>query len=150
MSRTTLLPTHSAPLSRRDWPFTRFGDWPEFGLIGNLARAVGSEAIRIEEFVDGDTLVVRAELPGINPDKDVDVSISGRALHIQVTREDTIAHTNPDGFRTEFHYGTFTRSIGLPTGAYESEVKATYDNGILDIRLPIAKTATRKIEVKHG
>lgn len=148
MSRNGLLPTRTTIPSRAIWPFARFGEWPEVGLLANLMHSACTDAIRVEEFVEADNLVVRAELPGIDPDKDVEVSISGGALHIQVTREDKVEQAGHEGFRTEFHYGSFARSIALPTGASESDVKATYDNGVLEVRLPIAKTATHKVEVK--
>lgn len=149
MSRSTLLPLHTHTLNRPGWPFTRLGDWPDVGLLGTLMHAAATP-IRIEEFLDGDRLVVRAEVPGVDPDKDIEVSISDGALHIQVSREEKLEHPSDGTFRTEFQYGSFARSIALPPGTYESEIKATYENGVLEVRLPIAKTATHRIEVKHS
>ncbi len=150
MARSSTLPARTTLPTRTTWPFTRFADWPEFGLISNLMHAAGSELIRVEEFVEDKTLVVRAELPGIDPDKDVEVTTSPGMLHIDVTREAKAEYTGHEGFRTEFRYGSFSRSITLPTGTYESEVKATYDNGILEVRVPITKSTAHKIEVKHS
>lgn len=131
------------------WPFTRFPEFPEFGLLGNLGHQ-GADMIRVEEFLEDDRLVVRAEIPGIDPENDIEVTISHGALHIDVMREQKAEHKERDGFRTEFRYGSFSRTIPLPAGTYETEVKATYDNGILEIRLPVAKTTTRKVQVTRA
>ena len=84
-------------------PVRRFfdGDWD-------------TPALRVDEFRDGGSLVVRAELPGIDPEKDVDVSVSDGVLHIQAERQEKTEHKDKDGYRTEFRYGSFTRDIALP------------------------------------
>jgi len=143
------MPRTNGLATRTTWPVPRFADWPDFGLLGEVMRTATGDTFRVEEFVEGDKLVIRAELPGVDPDKDVDLSISGGTLHVSVSREDKVEHPIRDGFRTEFRYGSFSRSIALPTGTYESEVEATYVDGILEVRVPIAKTTTRKIQVKH-
>jgi HSP20 family protein len=142
MTRMNILAT------RPTWPLSRLNDWPD--LLGDFTRASNRDAIRLEEFVEDDKLVVRAELPGIDPEKNVEVSISGGMLHINVTREEPAELKDQEGFRTEFRYGSFSRSIALPSGTYESEVKATYDNGILEVRLPIATAAARRIPIHHA
>ena len=149
MTPSSILPTRENVPARLAWPFPRSAEWPELGLLGSLLHPE-TAGIRVEEIVDGDNLVIRAELPGINPDKDVEVSISNSMLHIDAKREDKIEHKDHDGFHTEFRYGSFSRSIALPPDAYEHEVHATYENGILEVRLPIAVTSTRKIPVKHS
>ncbi len=58
-------------------------------LDGDLAV---SPTIKVEQFQDGSTLVVRAEVPGIDPDKDVDVSVSDGMLHIKAEREEKAEH----------------------------------------------------------
>lgn len=128
------------------WPFSTFPDWERLDVLGGSAPA-GAEIIHVEEFLAGDELVIRAELPGIDPQKDVDVTISRGALHIDVRREDGSAKTDRSAFRTEFRYGEYSRSIPLPAGTYETEVKATYSDGILEVRLPVARTVKRKIDV---
>jgi HSP20 family protein len=149
MPRTNSLATRPWPLPQfADWP-----DWPDFGLLGEVMRTAAGETIRVEELVEDDMLVIRAELPGIDPEKDVEVSISGGVLHIAATRSEKFEHKSHEelrsGFRSEFRYGSFTRSIVLPVGTYETEVVAKYADGILEVRLPITAAKTHKIEVKH-
>jgi HSP20 family protein len=98
--------------------------------------------MKIEEFLDGDTCVIRAELPGIDPDRDVELSVDDGVLRLSATREEKEETRNADGYHSEFRYGHLRRSFHLPEGATEADVTATYKDGILEIRVP----APRKVE----
>ena len=108
--------------------------------------------MRLEEFVDGDTLVVRAELPGIDPDKDVEVTVGDGALHVRAERQEKSEHRDKEGYRSEFRYGSFERSITLPSGTKDEDVKASYENGILEVRVPVgeAKATTTRVSISRG
>lgn len=93
------------------------------------------DTIRVEEELRDDAYVVRAEVPGIDPDEDAEVWIADGVLHIEVERECETRSTDGD-FRSEFRYGAFERSITLPEGVSADEVKATYSDGVLEVRLP--------------
>ncbi|WP_104163823.1 Hsp20/alpha crystallin family protein [Cryobacterium sp. N22] len=111
-----------------------------------------SAALRVEEYQDGNTLVVKAEMPGIDPDKDVDISVSDGVLHIQAERQETTEHKEKGGYRTEFRYGSFARDIPLPIGSKDSDVSASYRDGVLEVRVPVAERSetTSKIQVTRG
>jgi HSP20 family protein len=66
------------------------------------------DELRVEEFLEDDKLVVRAELPGIDPDRDVDIDIRDHSLRIRAERRQEQRKEERGGFRSEFHYGTFT------------------------------------------
>jgi HSP20 family protein len=68
----------------------------------------------VEEFHDGDTLVVRAELPDIDPDKDVEVTTTDGVVRIHAHREQKSDHQEKRGYRSEFRYGDYKRDIALP------------------------------------
>ncbi len=109
--------------------------------------------LKVEEFTDADTLVVRAELAGIDPDKDVEVTVTGGMLHIRAERTAKKEHVSKDRYRSEFRYGTFERDVLLPEGATADEVSAIYTDGILEVRVPVPKAAiseATKVSVKHG
>ncbi|MHA7221888.1 Hsp20/alpha crystallin family protein [Arthrobacter sp. RHLT1-20] len=120
-------------------------------LDGDLTM---TSSIKVEQFVDGSTLVVRAEVPGIDPDKDVEVSVSEGMLHIKAEREEKTEHRGKTGYRSEFRYGSFTRSIALPPGAREEDITATYKDGVLEVRAPAPVTApdasAKKIRIDHS
>lgn len=99
------------------------------------------------EVTDGEKeLVVSAELPGIN-EKDVDISISGDLLSIE--GETSEESEKKDGERTysERHYGKFSRVVRLPFEVKDQKVDASFDKGVLTIRLE--KPAKQQQKVKH-
>jgi HSP20 family protein len=111
-------------------------------------------SIRVEQFLDGNTLVVRAEVPGIDPDQDVDVSVSEGMLHIKAERQEKTEHKDKSGYSSEFRYGSFSRSVSLPPGTLEENITATYKDGVLEVRVPAPEqapsTEKRKIRIDHG
>ncbi|MEC5180669.1 Hsp20/alpha crystallin family protein [Arthrobacter sp. CG_A4] len=120
-------------------------------LDGDLTM---TPSIKVEQFVDGSTLVVRAEVPGIDPDRDVDVSVSEGMLHIRAERAEQTEDRSKTGYRSEFRYGSFTRSIALPPGAREEDITAIYKDGVLEVRAPAPVTApdapAKKIRIDHS
>ena len=93
--------------------------------------------LRVEEFVDDGTLVVRAELPDIDPDKDVELSVANGVLHIRAQREEKTEKKDKGGYRSEFRYGSFVRSVPLPEGVRDDDITASYKDGILEVRVPM-------------
>jgi HSP20 family protein len=110
-------------------------------------------SMRVEQFMDGNALVVRAEVPGLDPEKDVDVSVADGMLHIKAEREEKSEHKGKSGYRSEFRYGSFSRSVALPPGAREEDVTATYKDGVLEVRAPAPEqpptAEKRKIRIDH-
>jgi HSP20 family protein len=95
----------------------------------------------------GDEIVVEAALPGIKPE-DVDVSVLGDALTISAShRAET--HRDDDGYSyREIRRGSFSRTITLPSGVKSDAAKASFENGMLTLRLPKAEEArARQIPV---
>ncbi|GAA3431773.1 Hsp20/alpha crystallin family protein [Kutzneria kofuensis] len=121
-------------------------DWAEsFPSVFGLRPAPG---MRVEDFVEDGMYVVRAELPGIDPAKDVTITVHDRLLTISAERAEETTEKN----HSEFRYGSFSRTVSLPAEAREEEIKAGYADGILTVRVPVDETATphRKIEIETG
>jgi HSP20 family protein len=122
-------------------PFRRF-------LEGDL-----DSWLRVEEYREGGNLVVKAEVPGIDPDKDVDITLTGNQLEISVRHEEKAEHRDKDGYRSEFRYGTFARTVSLPAPVSQEDVSASYSDGILEVRIPVPEepaASARKIRVSRG
>jgi len=124
------------------------------GLLGDSwAGLPEGRPIKVEEFVEDGTVVIRAELPGIDPDEDVDITVADGVLHVVATREERSEEERPEGYRSEFHYGSLERHIRLPEGADADDITATYRDGILEVRIPapadIEKPAA-KVEITRG
>lgn len=132
--------------------------WPSwFGRLGfpeSWQQFLDAETMKVEEYREGDMMVVRAELPGIDPDKDVEVTVADGMLriHAERTQETREEGKDKEHFRSEFRYGEFTRVLPLPAGATEADVTASYRDGILEVRVPTSdeKAAARKVAVSRG
>jgi len=98
-------------------------------------------------YEEKDQLVMKTELPGIDK-KDLDISLAGDRLTIKAekreeVKEDTTHHTR------ERYYGQYFRSVTLPYPVKEDKVEATFENGVLELRLPKAEEVkAKKIEIK--
>lgn len=129
-----------------EWPDTLFGrrffDWP----------ALEESFPKVEEYEDEGMMVVRAEMPGIDPDHDVEITVTDGVLRIKAERRQETKVEEKKGFRSEFQYGAFTRSVTLPAGVTEQDVTASYTDGILEVRLPIdrGRAEARKIPVTRS
>jgi HSP20 family protein len=103
----------------------------------------GEDVISIDEYRDGNTQVIRAELPGIDPDKDVELTVTDGMLRIDAERR-VEKDTEDKGYtRHELRYGRFTRTLPLPESATAENIKATYRDGILEIRVPVPEPSER-------
>lgn len=133
---------------------TRFESmWPFEGLRSHeVGRPLMGAPIRMEELRDGDEVVVRAELPGIDPEKDVEVTVEEGLLTIRAHREERTEDKQKDSYRSEFRYGHLERQIRLPEGTGPEAVSATYRDGVLEVRLPAPRQegTARKIAVTRG
>ena len=108
--------------------------------------------MHLEEFVEDGTCVIRAELPGVDPDKDIDITVADGMIHLLAQREERKEEERPGGYRSEFRYGRFARSVRLPEGVTEADVKASYKDGILELRIPAPRTETptpTKVPIEH-
>jgi HSP20 family protein len=94
-------------------------------------RPVAPQAMRMEEHLAGRRYVVRAELPGVNPAKDMEVSVAKAILTIRAERHEDMQGQH----RSEFRYRTFTRHLALPVTADANDIKATYHWGILEVSI---------------
>jgi HSP20 family protein len=103
----------------------------------------------VEVFETDNDVMVRAELPGIDP-KNVEITVTQDTLTLKgeakADREDKARNY----YRRELRYGSFLRSIQLPSDVKGDQATASYKNGILEIRVPKserAKPKSVKVEV---
>jgi len=135
-------------VKRERGTFADLVDWLESEFPA-LRPFTGQQMMRVEDYQDGDDYVVRAELPGIDPDKDVDLAVQDGVLTVKAERREE----RKDPHRSEFRYGSFSRSFTLPAGTDENNIRATYRDGILEIRVPVReeqKTEPRHITIVKG
>lgn len=129
--------------------------FPEFGeLLGgfpswtNLRPVFDSHIIRLEDELKEGRYEVRAEIPGVDPAKDVDITVRDGVLSIKAERTEK----KESNGRSEFSYGSFVRAVSLPQGADEDAITASYDKGILTVSVPVtdAKPAEKHVTVQSA
>lgn len=107
-------------------------DWLESGT--GLTLKEESHFIRVESYTEDGRSVIRAELPGVDPNKDIELTVQDDYLTIKGERREEKRDTQ----HSEFHYGAFARSVRLPQGTDPTDVTATYRDGILEVSFPTA------------
>ncbi|MBI3949490.1 MAG: Hsp20/alpha crystallin family protein [Acidobacteria bacterium] len=111
-----------------------------------LARAVWSPSVDIYE--DPDTILIEADLPGLNKDN-VSVNLENNVLTIQGERRLANEEQRESYHRIERAYGSFTRSFTIPSNVQADKIEAEFKDGVLQVRLPKREEAKpRQIEVK--
>jgi HSP20 family protein len=116
------------------------GMWERSGQTNNLALDVAEKE---------DAYVVKASLPGVNPDE-VEVTLTDNVLTIRgETKEDKEIKQENYHLR-ERRFGSFARSVTLPNPVNADQIEAINENGVLTLTLPKAESVKpRKIEVKR-
>ena len=90
---------------------------------------------------------IEAELPGINQ-KEIDVKIDNNILTIKGKKEDIKEEKEKNYHLRERYYGAFQRSISLPNNIEPEKIKASFENGVLNISVPKNdKRTPKKIEI---
>jgi len=122
-------------------------DWADSPWV-SLFPFPPARSFRIEDYVEAGRYVLRAELPGLDPAKDVSVTLDGDMLTISAERSEEVKEEH----RSEFRYGSLTRSVRLPGPVADADVQARYDKGILEVSVPMpaGKPDARKIEIQHS
>lgn len=102
----------------------------------------------IDCFTRDDKLVMRAELPGVNPD-DVEVNLTGNRLTIRGEKKAESKTEKEHVLIREISHGRFERSFSLPEGIRPEDIKADFSNGVLELSMPAEKVqASRKIPIE--
>jgi len=110
----------------------------------------GSWAPPVDIFEQGDNIVLKAELPGIEA-KDVDIRVENNVLSLRGERKFDSEVKREDCHRVERAYGTFNRSFTLPNVVDTEKIKADYKDGVLQVTLPQKEEAKPKqIQIAVG
>jgi len=125
------------PFSMMTHPSWEFRDFPKLGEI----------APSVDIFEDAGDMVVKADIPGISKD-DLNVSITENNLTISGEKKHEEKVEKKDFHRVERSYGSFCRSFRLPDNVNGEKAKASFNNGVLEIRIPKTKESkAKKIDI---
>jgi len=136
-----------------DQAFSDFGlsSWSP-GAVSGTGRGAGQITTwspAIEVFQRQNELVVRADLPGCNKD-DVKVEMTDDGLVIQGERKEEHEENRQGYFRSERSYGQFYRLIPLPEEVEPDQIRANFNNGVLEITVPLPQKQERRREISIG
>ena len=134
------------PSTFSETPVNAPSDWAGSPISTIHHPAPDVIAIALEQYPDGNCYVFRMEIPGIDPERDLQVSVQTGILSVQGIRRDE----PPVRRDSEFRYGTYARHLALPLGANVHDVAASCRNGILTVRIgmePEHDVAARTVPV---
>jgi HSP20 family protein len=115
-------------------------------LLGSEATWSRPAKLPMDAYRSADEVVVMFDLPGLDPDA-VDVSVERNVLTVKAERRPT-AHDGVELQFSERPLGVFSRQLSLGDNLDTDHIKATYDGGVLTLRIPVvAEAKPRKIEI---
>lgn len=97
----------------------------------------------IDVYEENDSVVVKAELPGMKKE-DIEVNLAAENLTIKGEKKEDKEVKEDNYYRRERSYGSFLRTVALPCEVKSDEIKASFKDGVLDIRLPKTEEAKKK------
>jgi HSP20 family protein len=119
--------------------------WPERWSRG---EEFDLRAPAVDVFEEKDDIVVKAEVPGIDKEN-IAVTLSDSTLTIKGEKKKEEEVKEENYYRSERSYGAFVRTVDLPKDVHADKVKATFKNGVLEVRMPKTEEAKAKeIKVK--
>jgi HSP20 family protein len=114
------------------------------GLFETNGRAAAQSWVpTLDVWEEEDALVYAFDLPGIPKDK-IEIEAEDGSLTVSATRERGQDVEGDRFHRFERRYGTFSRTVGLPQGVPEDAITATYEHGVLEVRVPKPEQAKPK------
>lgn len=116
---------------------------------GSQSRGTGAWLLPMDAYITDDAIVIRADIPGIEPD-DLDITLEGDTLTIrgEIKRDDA---NNRKYVLLERPTGKFERTLTINTPIDNEKVEANFNNGVLTLTLPKAEAVKpRQITVKAG
>jgi HSP20 family protein len=122
-----------------------------FAEAGKIAPSVGLWSPSIEVKEQAGKLLVTADLPGVKTE-DVKVTVADDILTIEGERKEEKEEKREGYYHSERSYGKFCRSIRLPEGAKTDQAAAQFNNGVLEVSVPVPekKQARKEIPIQQG
>ena len=148
MPRLVIWKNQEIDRMRRDMDrlFSRIRDDFRMPIYPRIAKGIPS--INVSE-TETD-LIIQAEIPGVDPE-DLDISLVEDIMTIKGEMREEHVLESENVHRMERRYGTFSRTLQLPCKVMIDDIKATYQKGILTIRMPKCKPeAAREIKIRIG
>ena len=129
----------------RGWMRPFRWEWPS---MGEMAKPFEGKMPKVDVIERDDEVVVKAELPGVDK-KDLDVSVTENSVTIKGSTSHEEKEEKGDFYRCEISRGAYARTVGLPAYVDADKAKASFKDGVLELKLPkVEKSKRRSIEIK--
>jgi len=115
--------------------------WPTLPRLFEERELVPS----VDIFEEGDDVVVKTELPGMAKD-DIEVNLTDNTITLSGEKKKEEKIEKKDYYRLERSYGSFSRSFTLPADVQTDKAKASFKNGVLEVRIPKTEEAKKKVQ----
>jgi HSP20 family protein len=122
-------------------PISEFFQWLDLNRPSSFSELM--HYVPAESFTKDGKYVVRADLPGVDPETDIEVKVDGDVLTIHGERREE----EHDNGHSEVRYGSFTRSVRLPRGCTTDDISARYDAGVLEVTVPMSEAAAAPVKI---
>ena len=120
------------------------------GLFEGPGRAIQSWVPALDVWETDTEVVYAFDLPGI-PEEKIELEVHDETLTVSAEREKVAEEQSDRFYRFERRYGSFSRAVGLPQGVDETKIAASYQDGVLEVRVPKPEEAKpRKISLGEG
>ena len=111
-------------------------------------NGIGGSSLSLDVIRRDDSIVIRADIPGIEPDE-VEIEVEDGILTVSGEHSGESEEKDEHYVRRERHFGSFSRSMSLPPGVDADAIEATTTNGVLEVTVPVPKEqAAKKVEIK--
>ena len=124
--------------------------WRSFGTGGGETGNVENWAIPLDVVQQGDNFIVKASVPGVNPE-DIDVSIENDVLTIRGQTKEAREHQEGNYLMRERRTGSFYRALRLPDTVDSEKAQPHYEHGVLSITFPrLESKQARRLHITSG
>ena len=114
---------------------------PEETLVSWVEAPASEHDPKVEDYLDGDRYVIRADVPGVDPDRDIQLTLKDGVLRLCGERRAESQNRR----RAEIRHGRFERSIRVPLGTRPETIEAEYSDGVLTISLPAVASSEHQL-----
>ncbi|MBJ6723447.1 Hsp20/alpha crystallin family protein [Geomesophilobacter sediminis] len=134
-----------SPFAEMDRLFDEVFKRPFFSLMSTRTGGATDQLyLPVDIFEDGESIVVKAEIPGIRKE-DIDVQLTPDSITISGHRDSEEKVERKNYLRLERSHGSFTRRFDLPVETLVDKARATFKDGILEVRIPKSEHAQERV-----
>jgi HSP20 family protein len=116
-------------------------EWEMHDLRQRSGAITGMWHPAVDAYGENGTLVVQAGLPGLDPEKDIEVEVTDNVLRVRGRRAEETERRDEDTFVRERRVGSFCRDIALPDGVDTDRIAARYRDGVPTVSVPMPEDA---------